>query len=143
MESPKVEHLEANPTITLTLKAISNKSALNIIKALSSSSNKCDSFALMKALKLSKKQFYIAIGDLSNRGIVKRTDREYRLTSFGKVLLNSLSLVEDTIDIYSNTQAIDAIKASHKITNEEILKLVDILIDNELVREIIKVRYFL
>jgi DNA-binding HxlR family transcriptional regulator len=143
VESPKVEHPEANPTITQTLKAISSESTLNIIKVLSCSSNKCDSFALMKALKLSKKQFYIAISHLSNQGIVKRTDGEYRLTSFGKVLLNSLSLVEDTINMYSKTQAIDAIKASHKITNEEILKLVNILIDNELVREIIKVRYFL
>jgi len=139
MESPKVEH----PTVTQTLKAISSESALNIIKALSCSSKKCDSSALMDVLKLSKKQFYIAISYLSNQGIVKRTDGEYRLTSFGKLLLYSLNLVEDTINIYSKIQAIDAIQASHKITNEETLKLVNILIDNELVREIIKVRYFL
>lgn len=143
MESPKVKRPEGDPTVTQTLNAISNESALNIIKALSSSSNKCDSFALMEELKLTKRQFYITISHLSNQGIVKRTYGEYRLTSFGKVILNSLSLVEDTINIYSKTKAIDSIQASHKITNEEILKLVNILIDNERVREIIKVRYSL
>jgi len=143
MESPKVERPEGDPTVTQTLKAISSESALNIIKALSSSSNKCDSFALLEELKLTKRQFYITISHLSNQGIVKRTYGEYRLTSYGKLLLNALSLVEDTINIYSKTKAIDAIQASQKITNEEILKLVNILIDNESVREIIKVRYSL
>jgi len=143
MESPKVERPEGDPTVTQTLNAISNESALNIIKALSSSSKKCDSFSLMEELKLTNRQFYITISHLSNQGIVKRTYGEYRLTSFGKLLLHSLTLVEDTINIYSKTKAIDAIQASHKITNEEILKLVNILIDNESVKEIIKVRYSL
>jgi predicted transcriptional regulator len=143
MESLKVKPAKGHPTVTETLEAISSEFAFNIIKALSSSSNKCDSFALMEELRLSKKQFYITISHLSNQGIIKRSNGEYRLTSFGKLILNSLDLVEDTIRIYSKTKAIDAIQASPKSTRHEILELVNILIDNERVREIIKARYSL
>jgi DNA-binding HxlR family transcriptional regulator len=143
MESLKVKPPKNHPTITQTLEAISSESAFNIIKALSSSSNKYDSFALMEELRLSKKQFYVTISHLSNQGIIKRSNGEYRLTSFGKLILNSLDLVEDTIRIYSKTKAIDAIQASRKSTRHEILELVNILIDNERVREIIKARHAL
>jgi DNA-binding HxlR family transcriptional regulator len=143
MESLKVKPPKGHPTVTQTLEAISNESAFNIIKTLSSSSNKRDSLVLTEQLKLSKKQFYVTISHLSNQGIVKRTSGEYRLTSFGKLILNSLNLVEDTIKIYSKTMAIDAIQASKKSTRDEILELVNILIDNDRVKEIIKLRYSL
>jgi predicted transcriptional regulator len=142
MESLEVKPPKGDPTVRETLEALSSEPAYKIIKTLSSSSNKCDSLALTE-LKLSKKQFYITISHLSNQGIVKRINGEYRLTSFGKLILNSLYLVEDTIKIYYKTMAIDAIQASRKSTRDEVLELVDILIDNDRVKEIIKLRYSL
>ena len=143
MESLKVKPSKCNPTVTETLEALSSESAFNIIKTLSSSSNTHDSLALMEELKLSKKQFYIAVSQLSNQGIVKRTNGQYGLTSFGKLILNSLNLVEDAIKIYSKTKAIDVIQSSQRSTKGEILELVNILIDNDRVKEIIKLRYSL
>jgi DNA-binding HxlR family transcriptional regulator len=143
MQSLKVRQSKYSPTVTKTLEALSSESAFNIIKTLSSSSNMHDSLALMEELKLSKKQFYIAVSQLSNQGIVKRINGQYGLTSFGKLILNSLNLVEDAIKIYSKTKAIDVIQSSQRSTKGEILELVNILIDNDRVKEIIKLRYSL
>jgi predicted transcriptional regulator len=143
MESLKVKPSKGNPTVTETLEALSTESGFNIIKTLSSSSNTHDSLALMVELKLSKRQFHIAVSQLSKRGIVNRTNGQYGLTSFGKLIVNSLNLVEDVIKIYSKTKAIDAIQASRKSTRDEILELLNILIDNDRIKEIIKLRYSL
>lgn len=143
MESLRVKQCKVGPTVTETLEALSSESTFNIIKTLSSSSNMHDSLTLMEELKLSKKQFYVAISHLSNQGIVKRTNGHYGLTSFGKLILNSLNLVEDAIKIYSKTKAIDAIQSSQKSTKGEILELVNILIDSDRVKEIIKLRFSL
>jgi len=143
MESLEVKPPKGDPTLMDTLEALSSEPAFKIVKTLSSSSNKSDSLALTEELKLSKKQFYITISRLSNQGIVKRINGEYRLTSFGKLILNSLNLVEDTIKIYYKTMAIDAIQASRKCTRDEILELVNILVKNDRVKEIIKLRYSL
>ena len=85
MESPKIK----DPTVTQTLKAISSESALHIIKSLGSSSNKSDSSSLMEQLRLSKKQFYIAISHLSNQGIVKK-----RTESIGLLMAYGIPLTE-------------------------------------------------
>jgi Mn-dependent DtxR family transcriptional regulator len=143
MESLEVKPPKGDPILMDTLEALSSEPAFKIIKTLSSSSNKCDSLALTEELKLSKKQFYITISRLSNQGIVKRISGRYRLTTFGKLILNSLNLVEDTIKIYYKTMAIDAIQASRKSTRDEILELVNILVKNDRVKEIIKLRYSL
>jgi hypothetical protein len=143
MESLRVKPCKVGPTVTETLEALSSESTLKIIKTLSSSFNMHDSLTLMDELKLSKKQFYVAISQLSNQGIVKRTKGHYGLTSFGKLILNSLNLVEDAIKIYSKTKAIDAIETAQKSTKGEILELVNILIDSDRVKEIIKLRYSL
>lgn len=143
MESLRVKPCKVSPTVTETLEALSSESTFNIIKTLSSSFNMHDSLTLMEELKLSKKQFYVAISQLSNQGIVKRTKGHYGLTSFGKLILNSLNLVEDAIKIYSKTKAIDAIETAQKSTKGEILELVNILIDSDRVKEIIKLRYSL
>jgi predicted transcriptional regulator len=143
MESLRVKPCKVGPTVTETLEALSSESTFKIIKTLSSSFNMHDSLTLMEELKLSKKQFYVAISQLSNQGIVKRTNGHYELTSFGKLILNSLNLVEDAIKIYSKTKAIDAIETAQKSTKGEILELVNILIDSDRVKEIIKLRYSL
>jgi predicted transcriptional regulator len=91
------------------------------LSKLRSSSNMHDSLTLMEELKLSKKQFYVAVSHLSNQGIVKRTNGHYGHTSFGKLILNSLNLVEDAIKIYPKTKAIDAIQSSQKSTKGKFL----------------------
>lgn len=75
----------------------------------------------MEKLELSKKQFYVTISRLSNQGIVKSMNGEYWLTSFGKLILNSLSLVEDAIELNSKTKAIDAFKLQGRVQGKKFL----------------------
>lgn len=143
MEFLKVKPPIDHPTVTGIFQAVSNDSSFNIIMTLNSSSNKHNSFTLKRELNLSTKQFYFAISNLSNQGIVKRTNRDYMLTSFGKVIVNSVGLIEDAIKIYSKIKAIEVVQASQKVTKDEIHMLVDVLIDNERLKEIVKLRYSL
>jgi hypothetical protein len=52
-----------------------------------------------------------------------------------------IRLVEDTTKIYSKLKAIDMISTSGQNTKEEIMKLINTLIDNERVREVVKLKY--
>jgi DNA-binding HxlR family transcriptional regulator len=139
----KLTSLLDSPDILEVLAAISDKYSLNIIKTLKSTDRRYDSSSMMEELKLSKKQLYTKIVHLSSAGIVRRNNGTYHLTTFGKLILNSLRLVEDSIKIYSKLEAIDAIGNSEKLNKEEIVKLINVLIDNERVREIVKINYSL
>lgn len=130
--------------VSEVLAAISGDYSLHITKTLESTTRQYDSNKIKEELKLSKKQFYTAIAHLSNVGIIKRNNGVYHLTSFGKLILNSVILVEDSMKIYSKLKAIDAIGNSKKdISREEIMKLINVLIDNDRVRELVKLNYSL
>ncbi|MDQ5869928.1 MAG: hypothetical protein M3530_09425 [Thermoproteota archaeon] len=139
----KLTSLLDSPDILEVLAAISDKDSFNIIKTLKATDRRYDSSSIMEELKLSKKQLYAKIAHLSSVGIVRRNNGTYHLTTFGKLILNSLRLVEDSIKIYSKLKAIDAIGNSEKLNKEEIVKLINVLIDNDRVREIIKLNYSL
>jgi hypothetical protein len=55
------------------------------------------------------------------KGIVKSMNGEYWLTSFDKLILNSLSLVEDAIELNSKTKAIDALKLQGRVQGKKFL----------------------
>jgi DNA-binding HxlR family transcriptional regulator len=128
------------PDILEVLAAISDKYSFNIIKALKSTDMRYDFSSIIEELKLSKRQLYTKIAHLSRVGIVRRNKRVYHLTSFGKVIFNSVSLVESSIRIHSKLTAIDAIGSSEP-NKEEIVKLINTLSNTERVREIIKLNY--
>lgn len=132
-----------NPDVSEVLAVISSNYALQIIKTLESEAYQHFSDNIMEELKLSKKQFYTTMAHLSNVGITKRNNRAYHLTTFGVLILNSTRLVEDSIRIYSKLKAIDAIGNAKEISNEEIMKLIYTLVDNERVRQILKLNYSL
>lgn len=100
-----------------------------------------DSLTLMNKLKISKKQFYTKIVNLQKSGLVKRTNRTYYLTEFGKLVLHSMRLIEDATKVYWKLKAIDALEPSTKV--EDSRKLIDTLIGNERINAILKSKYCL
>lgn len=144
-----------NPTVLQVMKAVSTESAQRLLNILDSDSEskpqpksesqskEHDSRTLIGELKLSKKQFYTMAAHLSSVGIIQRTIGLYHLTAFGKLVWNAIRLVEDTTTIYSKLKAIDAISTSEQITKEELMKLVNRLVDNEKIRELVKLKYSL
>ncbi len=131
------------PDVSQVLAAISIQHSLLIIKFLESTTTQHDSQDIMDDLMLSKKQLYTTIARLSNVGIVKRNTGIYHLTTFGKLISNSIRLVENSVGVYSKLKAVDAIGDGKAISTEEIVKLIDVLIDDERIREIVKLSYSL
>ena len=77
-----------------------------------------DFHSIMEELRLSNRQLSTKIAHLSRVGIVRRNKRVYHLTSFGKVIINSLSLVESNMRIHSKLKLIDAIVSPKKLTRK-------------------------
>jgi hypothetical protein len=100
-----------------------------------------DSLTLMNKLKISKKQFYTKIANLQKCGLVKRTNRTYYLTVFGKLVLHSMRLIEDATKVSWKLKVIDALEPSTEV--EDSRKLIDTLIDNERINAILKSKYCL
>ena len=67
-------------------------------------------------------------------GLIKRQSGKYRLTPFGKVIYCCTTIAKKALDNYYNLKAIEATEVSG-LPNEEIGKLIDVLIDNQQVKE--------
>jgi hypothetical protein len=139
----RMKSSDLNPTVLQVMIAASTDSALRLLKILDSSSKEYDSLTIIEELKLSRKQFYTVTSHLSSVGILQRTTGFYHLTAFGKLVSTAIRLVEDTAKIYSKLKAINMVGTSEQITKEEIMKLINTLIDNERVRELVKLKYSL
>lgn len=138
-----VKSSDLNPTVLQVMMAVFTDFALRLLKILDSSSKDYDSLTIMEELKLSRKQFYSITSHLTDVGIVQRTSGLYHLTAFGKLVANAIKIVEDTTKIHSKLKAIDVISRSEEITKDEIIKSIHALIDNERVRELVKLKYSL
>ena len=66
--------------------------------------------------------------------LIKRQSGRYHLTPFGKVIYCCTMITKNALDNYYNLKAIEATEASG-LPNEEIGKLIDVLIDNQQVKE--------
>ena len=118
MVRSKLTSLIDGPDILEVLAAVSDKYSFKIIKALKSTDIHYDFHSIMEELRLSKRQLSTKIAHLSRVGIVRRNKRVYHLTSFGKVIISSLSLVESNMRIHSKLKLIDAIVSPKGLTRK-------------------------
>ena len=71
-------------------------------------------------------------------GIIKRINRKYTLTAFGKAIYyTALIKIENTINNYWKLMAIDAIEMSKDVAAEERKKMIDIFIDDLEIRDVL------
>jgi DNA-binding Lrp family transcriptional regulator len=92
----------------------------------------------MAKLGLSKRQYYDRIRNLVEAGLIRRYKGKYKISSFGKVVLNLQRVAERTSQIHWKLEAIDNIKMSDKSKIAEIdyLKIIDILLDDIEIKDI-------
>jgi hypothetical protein len=68
--------------------------------------------------------------------LIKRQNGRYYLTPFGKVIYCCTMITKNALDNYYNLKAIKATEVSG-LQNQEIEKIIDVLIDNQQVKEFI------
>ncbi len=120
-----------NVSTTNVLKRLSDYKTERIFKTISTNDD-LKSETLMAKLGLSKRQYYNRIRNLVETGLIRRHKGKYKISSFGKVVLNLQRVAERTSQIHWKLEAIDNIKMSDKSIIAEIdyLKIIDILLDD-------------
>jgi predicted transcriptional regulator len=135
-QGKKMSSLQDNKIKNLSfpgvLKSISDDKSLSIFQLIADVNSNGE--IILKKLGLTRKQYYSKISTMMKAGLIKRQSGKYRLTPFGKVIYCCTTIAKKALDNYYNLKAIEATEVSG-LPNEEIGKLIDVLIDNQQVKE--------
>jgi hypothetical protein len=118
------------------LRSISDTMSLNLYKSIATSSGEKGEDLLAKT-KITRKQYYSRLSNLTKAGLIKRKHGRYSLTAFGKIVYDSELAIENAFNIYWKLRAIDSIGISNELPKEEYSKIVDALIDNYKIKDML------
>ena len=88
-------------------------------------------------LDLSHKRYYRRLSRLIATGLVKRDKGKYVLTALGIIVYRGQLIIQKAVSIYWNLKAIDAIISSGKIGEEEWVKLIHTIVNDEEIEKVI------
>ena len=90
-----------------------------------------DSDILITRLDVTRKQYYSRISALMKTGLISRKDRQYMLTSLGKIVYDAQLMIGRATNTYWKLKAIDSIETEHKLPADERNKIINTLLDNQ------------
>jgi len=120
------------PELGDILSALSDEHSITILMQ-ASTGLKGDS-STHKSIGLSKKQYYTRLNRLVKLGLISRNNGLYRYTALGALVINTqLKPLEDALTNYWSLLAIDELKRSKVIPQQEQDKIVEIILNKNLV----------
>jgi hypothetical protein len=124
------------------LGAISDDKSLLLFRAIASSDSEVSSDTLITRLHITKKQYYSRIGKLTRSKLVNRTSGKYFPTSLGKIVYETQTIIGKAVADYWKLKAVDGLENSHsdQMPKEEYDKVVDALIDNDMVKKGLRIK---
>ena len=122
-------------TADLVLTAISDKQSLELFRFIAATNG--DSDVLRDKLNLTRKQYYSRLSRMTKAGLVKRKNGKHFLTAFGKVVYDAQTIIEKAVNNFWKLKAVDSLELSGDLPEEERLKLIDGLLDNNEIKEIL------
>ena len=117
------------------LKAISNSHSLDIF--LSIAKDGATSESLNENRGLTNKQYYSRIKKLKDIGVIQIRKGHFSLTSLGAIVHHSQLVLEAGVNNYWKLKAIDSIQGSEQIGEEERLKLVKTILNDNMIENIL------
>jgi predicted transcriptional regulator len=123
-----------NLSLPGVLKTISDDKSFEILQLIANINSNGE--IILKKLPLTRKQYYSKISAMTKASIISRRNKRYYLTPFGKVIYCCTMIAKNALDNYYNLKAIEATEVSG-LPNEQIGKLIDLLIDNPQVKEFV------
>jgi hypothetical protein len=120
------------------LSVISDDKSLALFRtiAVENGDDGSDSEFLTSKTKLTRKQYYSRMSDMTKASLLKRKRGKYFLTSLGKVVYNNLRIIESALSNYWKLKAIDSFEIV-TAPDEERNKIIDDLIDDYQIKEIL------
>lgn len=122
-------------TADKVITAISDKESLELFRIIAINSE--DSDGLRTKTNLTRKQYYSRLSRMTKAGLVKRKKGKHSLTAFGKVIYDAQTIIEKAVINYWRLKAIDSLEVSNDLPEEERIKLIDSLLDNNYIKEIL------
>jgi len=137
--------LQQVTTIGYIFKILSLTGSLVFLKTIAIA-EEADTKILTSELKITRKQYRSTLSRLMKAGLVQTKCGDgkyfcYSLTEIGRLVYNTLSIIESAYDNRFKLEIIDSIGEANiqdsRFSKEEFAKLVDTLIDNSKVSEIL------
>ena len=117
------------------LKAVSDSKSLDMFRSIAKGN--VESEVLKQTKGLSKKQYYLRMRRLLKTGLIKRSRGVFTLTCLGAVVYEAQTVLQTGINNYWNLKAIDSIQASGQIAEQERLKIIKTILDDNTIQNIL------
>ena len=122
------------------LKVFSQEQYSDIVRIIARDSvcteNDLTSKNIMDELNLTRRQFNFRISRLTAGKLVNKVNNKYSLTEFGKEAYNAIKIIENATRVQARITAVDIIKFSGYSVDEEMDRIINLLIHNEHLREL-------
>lgn len=129
-----------NPTkVSDIFNALSDNASVELFKLVAlANGNNSSSDVLRSKTNLTRKQYYSRLYRLTHCGLIKRREKRYFLTAFGRIVFNAQTTVDNAIDSYWKIRAIDSLgDVTSCIPAEEQKRLVETLIPDHAIKNIL------
>ena|SRR5918996_2905356 len=127
-----------SPSIASVLKVMSDEKALVIFNEIVISGNENDRFISPKEINLSSKKYHYRLSSFLKAGLIKRHKGKYIPTLLGRIVYDSLMIIEEALSHYWKLKAIDQIETSRfDLTMEDVTRLINALIDNHRIKDVL------
>lgn len=130
--------MKAPDTIAKVLRAISDDKSLILFRAIAHETSGIDANQLWDQAKFTRKQYYSRMEKMHKAGLIKKRSGKYFLTSFGKVIYETLRIAENGLDNYWKLKAMDSLMTTSDLPNDEQRKALDTLLDNDELKRIVQ-----
>jgi predicted transcriptional regulator len=117
------------------LKAIGDSKSLDIFQCIAK--GKVEGEVLKQKEGLSKKQYYFRTRQLLEAGLVQRIKGSFSLTNLGTVIYHAQLIMEAGVNNYWKLKAIDSIQGSGQIGEEERIKLIKTILNDNTIESIL------
>jgi hypothetical protein len=122
-------------SISSILEAIADDKSLSLFNAIVLNPGNAD--VLINGAKLTRREFYSRIHKFRNTGLIRKIDRNYRLTSFGLVVYQAQKLMLKGIEELPELDVIDSIELGAAPPADERKRLIDIIIKIKEIKDIL------
>jgi predicted transcriptional regulator len=117
------------------LHSISDGKSLDLFRSIAKGS--VESEVLKETKAMSRKQFYTRTSQLLQAGLIKRSKGNFSLTSLGIIVYHAQLVIEAGVNNYWKLKAIDSIESSGQIVEQERVKIIKTILDDNTVQNIL------
>ena len=117
------------------IQSISDSKSLNLFCSIAKGN--IESEELKETKGLSRKQFYTRTSQLLKQGLIQRNKGSFSLTSLGIIVYHAQLVIEAGVNNYWKLKAIDSIESSGEIVEQERVKIIKTILDDNTVQNIL------